>query len=416
MLIQGLFNIVDMFWVGRGLGPVALAGISTAGFFVWMTLALANLPEVGLTAVASRRHGEGDARRAAEAVYQAVLLAIGVAAFVGGVGLAGLSLWFQIMDTPGDVTIQGAQYLSVYFAGTPIVFLYFVMDAAFRASGDTRTPLILLSISLGLNIVLDPFLILGLGPFPRLGVMGAALATLLTRSIGLGLGYVWLTRSGLIRRCRPRLPAIFRIGWVGFPTAASGVVFSSVYVLLTRMTSQFGTPGLAALGVGHKVESMGFMVCVGFGLAAATAVGQNLGAGQPERAQKSGVLATGYASLVMGGIGLLFLVAPEPLIGVFTSDPAIVEAGASYLRIVSAAQLFMALDLVLQIAMEGAGYTIPPMLASAGLTMLRLPLAALLLAPLGLIGIWSAIGVTAVLKGIAMAWIWRRGRWKLREV
>ncbi|MEN8143713.1 MAG: MATE family efflux transporter [Gemmatimonadota bacterium] len=416
MLIQGLFNIVDTFWVGRGLGPVALAGISTAGFFVWMTLSLANVPEVGLTAVASRRHGEGDPKGAAEAVYQAVLLAIGVSALVGAAGLAGLSLWFRIMDTPGDVTVQGAQYLSVYFAGTPIVFLYFAMDAAFRAAGDTRTPLALLSISLGLNIVLDPFLILGLGPFPRLGVLGAALATLLTRSVGLGLGFVWLSQRGLIRRCRPRLPTMRTIGWVGLPAALSGVVFSAVYVLLTRMTSQFGTPALAALGVGHKVESIGFMICVGFGLAAATAVGQNLGAGKPERAHKSGVLATGYAALAMGGVGLVLLLFPQPLIGVFTNDPAVLDAGASYLRIVAAAQLFMALDLVLQIAMEGAGYTLAPMLVSGALTVLRLPLAALLLVPLGLTGIWLAISVTAMLKGIAMAWLWHRGTWKLREV
>ncbi len=415
-LLQTLFNITDTFWVGRGLGPSALAGVSTGGFAVWMVLALAQLSSTGLTAVASRRHGERQGERAAGAAYDALLLSLGLALAVGAAGLAGLSPLFELMQTPQDVTVEGAGYLSVYLAGLPVVFVYFVMDAAFRASGDTRTPFWLLALSVVLNLGLDPALILGWGPFPHMGVRGAALATLLTRGAGCALGFWILVRRGLVRRGRPdggRLASLVRIG---SPVAASGAVFSFVYVLLTRFTSQFGTSALAALGVGHRVESMSYMTCVGFGVAAATAVGQNLGADAPERAERSGRAATLFCAVVTGLVGAAFLLWPEAIISVFTGDPAVVRDGVSYLRIVAAAQVFMALHLVLESAMSGAGHTLVPMAASMTFTLARLPLAAGLSGVMGLAGIWWTISGTTVARGVAMAWIWRRGGWRERQV
>lgn len=415
-LLQGLFNVVDTFWVGRGLGPAALAGVSTAGFAVWVVLSISELPAVGLTAVASRRHGEGRPGEAATAVYDAFWLGIGVAALVGAAGLTGLSALFQLMATPEEVTLQGSRYLGVYLVGAPIVFAYFVMDAAFRAAGDTRTPLLLLAVSLGLNAVLDPLLMFGIGPFPRLGIQGAALATLLTRGAGCAAGYRWLWRRGLLRRRRPDGKSILRMSWIGLPVSAGGAVFSLVYVVLTRITSQFGTPALAALGVGHKVESISYMACIGFGLAAATAVGQNLGSGSRERAAEAGRIATWYAVMLTGAVGLAFLLVPETLMGVFTTDPSVISAGSSYLRIVSLAQVFMALEIVLMMGMEGAGYSLAPWIASVTFTLLRLPLAVWLRRPMGLAGIWWSISSTAVGRGVAVAWIWRGAAWMERKV
>lgn len=415
-LLQGLFNVVDTFWVGRGLGAAALAGVSTAGFAVWVVLSIAELPAVGLTAVASRRHGEGRPDAAAAAVYDAFWLGVGVALLIGAAGLAGLSGLFQLMATPGDVTLEGSAYLGVYLVGAPIVFAYFVMDAAFRAAGDTRTPLVLLAVSLGLNAVLDPLLMFGIGPLPRLGIQGAALATLVTRGAGCAVGYHWLAQRGLLRRGRPRGASIVRMSGIGLPVSAGGAVFSLVYIVLTRITSQFGTPALAALGVGHKVESISYMACVGFGLAAATTVGQNLGSGSRDRASESGRIATWYAVLLTGAVGLAFLLIPEALMGLFTTDDSVIAAGASYLRIVSVAQVFMALEIVLMMGMEGAGYSLAPWIASVTFTLLRLPLALWLRGPMGLAGIWWSISSTAVGRGVAVTWIWRRGLWMERRV
>ena len=269
-----------------------MAGVSTAGFAVWGLLAIAELAAVGLTAVAARRHGERNRDMAARVVFDAFGLALILAAVVSIGGLLTLPWLFSIMATPEAVTVQGAGYLTVYLTGVPILFTYFVMGAAFRAAGDTRTPLYLLALAVGLNILLDPLLILGVGPFPRLGIQGAALATIMTRALSLAIGLTWLVRRGLVRRGPLRVPELRKIFRIGLPVSAGGVVFSAVYIVLTRITSQFGTPALAALGVGHKIESLSYMACIGFGVAAATVVGQNLGAGKPERARRGGWIAS----------------------------------------------------------------------------------------------------------------------------
>lgn len=415
-LLQGLFNIVDTFWVGRGLGPVALAGIGTGGFVVWAILSLAEIPSVGLTAVASRRWGEGDDRAASEAGTQALALSLISSAVVGAGALLSLGALFAIMRTPAEVTAAGTDYLVTYLAGAPFVFAYFVMDAAFRASGDTRTPLRILVVALAANAVLDPLFILGFGPVPALGVEGAALATIVTRAGGCAIGFRELVRRGLLRGCRPEAGPMSSIGKIGLPVGIGGLVFCLVYIGLTSFTSQFGTAGLAALSVGHRIESLSYLACLGFGFAAATSIGQNLGAGHADRAVRSGHAALAYAIALMGAIGLAFLLIPNELIGVFSDDPGVIADGAAYLRIVAVAQLFMALELVLQIAMEGAGYTLPPMFAGIGLTTLRLPLAWWLSGPLGLAGIWWAISSTSIARGLAMAAIWRRGTWRRRGV
>jgi len=415
-LLQGLFNIIDMFWVGRGLGPAALAGVGTASFVVWAILSLAEMPSVGLTAVASRRWGEQNEVEAREAGYQAFGLALFAAVVVGLGGLLVLGPMFTLMNTPLEVTLQGADYLVVYLVGCPIVFAYFAMDATFRAAGDTRTPLQILLLALAANALLDPLLILGVGPIPQLGTGGAALATVLTRTGSVVVGYRLLRKRNLIRRVRLSSSAMRAIARIGLPVSAGGVTFSLIYILLTRVTSQFGTAGLAALGVGHKIESLSFLACIGFGIAAATAVGQNIGAGQPERATEAGRAALRDALVLMSIIGLTFLIVPEQLMHLFTTDQAVVDHGASYLRIVAVAQLFMAFEMVLQIAMEGAGYTLWPMVSGVTLTSLRLPLAWWLQRPLGLAGVWWAISLTAIARGVVMIGIWRHGKWRGHEV
>lgn len=415
-LLQGLFNIIDMFWVGQGLGPAALAGVGTSGFVVWAILSLAEMPSVGLTAVASRRWGESDRSAAAAAGYQAFLLSVAASLVVGLVGLATLWPVFDMMNTAPDVTAAGAGYLAIYLAGCPVVFVYFAMDAAFRAAGDTRTPLQLLVVALAANAVLDPLLILGPGALPALGVQGAALATIVTRAVACVIGFRLLARRGMLRRAPPQVAVMGRIAWIGLPVSIGGVAFSLVYVFLARFTAEFGTAGLAALSIGHRIESLSFLTCLGFGIAAATAVGQNLGAGHVDRAVRSGHAALGYATIVMSAIGAAFLLVPDELVALFTDDPEVIRHGTAYLRIVAVAQLFMALELTLQVAMEGAGYTIPPMVAGILLTSSRLPLAAWLRGPLGLVGIWWTISLTAVARGAVMWILWSRGTWKARAL
>lgn len=411
-LLQLVFLLIDTFWVGRILGPAALAAVSTAGFAVWMLIALGEMIGVGLTAVAARRHGEG--AHGIAAVAAGTTLALGL---LGGVAVAiagwlGLPWLFAIMGTPPDVTDLGRLYLGTYLIGTPFVFGYFATEATFRASGDTRTPLALLAASVVVNLVLDPLLILGIGPLPALGISGAAIAAIATRGLTLLFGLVFLVRRRLVRLAVWHWRSALAVVRVGAPTAATGIIFSLVYIGLTRVTTRFGTPALAALGVGHKLEGFAYMAATGFALAAAAVVGQNLGAARPDRARRAGWITTGFALTAGGLAAIAFLAFPEALVSVFTSSPEIIADGASYLRIIAVAEIAMAVEIVLEGAMGGAGFTLQPMLWSVSLTAARIPLGAWLAGAYGLVGVWWAISLTGVCRGIAMAMLWSGERWQ----
>jgi len=410
------FNLIDSIWVGRLIGAAALAAVSTAGFYVWVLLSLGEMVEVGLIAVAARRHGEGRPDAAARAAGAAVLYALAAGTVVSVLGLALTDDLFRLMAVPPQVARLGHAYLHTWLLGGPLVFGFFAVEATFRASGDTRTPFRILTASVLLSIGLDPLLIAGWGPFPQLGVEGAATASVMVRGGGFLIGAVIALRRGLIRLGAPdwrAVPTIFR---VGAPLSLAGVLLSLIYMWLTRFTSQFGTPALAALGVGHKVEGIGFMAISGFALSASALVGQNLGARQEERARQAMRMTVGYCLLVTTATAVAFLTIPRVLVGLFTPDPAVITDGGLYLRVIALAQVGQTFEIILEGALAGAGYTFWPQIVSTGLTLLRLPLAAWWSATIGLLGIWLALSVTAIARGVAMAVFWASGAWRRATV
>jgi putative MATE family efflux protein len=299
----------------------------------------------------------------------------------------------------------------VQLVGAVLIYGYFVVTAAFRSAGDTRTPFVLLGASVLLNLVLDPIMILGWGPMPALGVYGAALATVLTRGLGFLAGIELLRRRGGIALAFT-VPVARTIARIGLPTMLTGVLFSLIYMLLVRIVGRFGTAAIAALGVGHKIEGISYMICIGFGLAAETLVGQNLGAGRPERARRAGWLTTRLASVPAWALAALFLAVPGALVGVFTDDPGVIRDGSLYLRAAAVAQLAMAFETVLEGGLTGAGYTLLPMIAVVGISALRIPLADLVAGPFGLEGIWWMLALTAMARAAAMTSLWQWGRWE----
>ena len=411
-LLITAFGSLDAAWVGHVIGGPGLAAVSTSIFWIWCLVSVAEMVSIGLTAVAARRHGEGDHDAAARAVGDAFVLAgvIGVAIAVAGT--LALPRLFATMDTPAEVTRLGMQYLGTYLLGAPFIFAFFVVDAAFRAAGNTALPFRMLLVSTAIAMLLDPVLMLGLGPFPALGIRGAAIATLFVRG-ALGVVGLWLLRRmGLVRFARPDARTMATIARIGLPTAATGVIFSLIYVVLTRTTTRFGTPALAALGLGHRVESWMYMIGVGFGAAAAAMVGQNLGAGRPDRAARAGWLTLAISG-VPGLVGCVALLAiPETLAGLFADDPAVIAEAANYLRIAAFAQLVVSGETVLEGALGGAGYTLPPMVTSTALTALRVPLAGWAAARWGPTGIWWVINLTAIGRALAMTALWAGGGWK----
>jgi len=404
------FNLIDSIWVGRLIGPAALAAVSTAGFYVWVALSLGEMVEIGLTAVAARRHGEGNPERAARAAAAAVLYALAAGAVVSLVGLLVMDDLFRLMTVPAEVAQLGHTYLATWLLGGPLVFGFFAIEATFRAAGDTRTPFRMLAGSVVVSIVLDPLLI------PHLGVEGAALASVMVRGGGFLVGVVMALRRGLIRIAAPDWRALPTIVRIGAPLSLAGVLLSGIYMLLTRFTSRFGTPALAALGVGHKMEGLGFIAISGFSLAASALVGQNLGAGQEARAREAVRLTVKYCLMVTVTTAVAFLLIPSVFVHLFTSDPAVIADGVLYLRVIAFAQVGQSFELILEGALAGAGYTFWPQIVSTSLTALRIPLAAWWSGLVGLLGIWLALSVTAILRGMAMIVFWRQGAWRKQVV
>jgi len=406
------FNLIDAIWVGRLIGPAALAAVSTAGFYVWVLLSLGEMVEVGLIAVAARRHGEGDPERAARAAAGAVGFALLAGTVVSLAGLALTDWLFRMMTVPPEVARLGHAYLSTWLLGGPLVFGFFAVEATFRASGDTRTPFLILAASVVLSIGLDPLLIAGVGPFPRLGVEGAATASVMVRGGGFLIGLIIAVRRGLLRVRAPDWRAIPTMLRVGAPLSLAGVLLSVIYMWLTRFTSRFGTPALAALGVGHKVEGLGFIAISGFALSASALVGQNLGAGREDRARQAARLTVGYCLMATAVTAVAFLTMPRVLVGLFTSDAAVIADGALYLRVIAFAQIGQTFELILEGALAGAGYTFWPQVTSTTLTALRVPLSAWWSHSVGLVGIWLALSLTAIARGVAMTIFWVRGAWR----
>src|SRR6059036_4362897 len=323
---------------------------------------------------------------------------------------------FRVMAVPPDVAALGHTYLSTWLLGGPLVFGFFAIEATFRAAGDTRTPFMMLAGSVCVSILLDPLLIMGLGPFPRLGVEGAALASVMVRGGGFLLGLVIALRRGLLRVSAPDWRAIPTIIRIGAPLSLAGVLLSIIYMWLTRFTSRFGTAALAALGVGHKVEGLGFIAISGFALSASALVGQNLGAQQEARARRAVRMTVGYCLVVTTATAVAFLTIPKTLVALFTPDPAVIADGSLYLRVIAFAQIGQTFEIILEGALAGAGYTLWPQVASTTLTLLRVPLAAWWSSAIGLVGIWLALCVTAVARGIVMAMFWLSGAWRRATV
>ena len=415
-LLLTLFIALDTYWVGRSLGAPGLAAVTTSLFWIWLVISVAEMVSIGLIAFAARRHGEGKSEEAARAVFDACVFSVALGAVVAIVGVFSVDALFAVMHAPPAVAALGRTYLATYLFASPLLFGYFVVDAAFRAAGDARTPLLLLGAATALTLVLDPALILGWWGAPALGIQGAAIATVTLRSIAFLVGIALLRKRRLIRPGALQISVLASICRIGLPAAMTGVMFSLIYVGLARTTTQFGTAAIAALGLGHRIESWLFMVGVGFGAAAAAVVGQNLGAGQPDRAARAGWITTGYACVPGIGFFLLGTFASVWAASLFTTDRFVIEETARYLQIAAWSQLVICIELVLEGALAGAGANFAPMLASTTLTASRLLIAPWAAAEWGTIGIWWTISATAAARAIAMAALWKSGRWKRARV
>ncbi|MBN1481984.1 MATE family efflux transporter [candidate division KSB1 bacterium] len=423
MLFIMVFGLVDAWWVGK-LGAEELAGVSAASFILWALQSIAMLVETGVNAMVARFVGAGDYRRAGLVIGQSVFLGSFIALFNSGIGLLVQKATFVKMGLSGVVLSSAMDYMTIVLYGLITIFLAFGLDAAFRGMGDTKTPLKIIGVGLTFNMILDPVLIFGLGPFPRMEAAGAALATVLAHALVVVWSFLLLRRRKVKMIFRDEKSQLFnfdlmwRISKIGAPIAVNGFLFSLSYMILTRLITDFGPESLAALGLGHRIEGMSYYVAVGFSVAAATLVGQHLGANKPDRAEQAVWLNVLYISIFLIFISFIFFFFGSTIIRFFVDDPAVVREGALYLKIIAIFEVFLGFEIVLEGAFGGAGNSLPPMLISAPLTWTRIPLSLVLAYTLGLgsTGIWLSISLTTALKGLVLAFWFRRGHWKTKKV
>ena len=422
-LLQNVFNLVDMIFVGR-LGAAAIAAVAMSGILMTIVWTFLIGISIGTTALVSRFYGAKDYARTTLAANQALFLGLITSAVLGALGVLWPATPLRALGAAEEVVRLGVPYVQTVFGGSVCLVLLFLISAIFRGVGDAVTPVKIWAISSVLNIVLDPLLIFGIGPFPRLGVLGAGVATVGGQLIGLILGFLALERGYSYIRIRLR---DFQIHWnliwrlikIAIPGSMQGFFRNVSGLILMRIVAEYGTPVVAAYGIGLRLLLIVMMPGWAIGSAVATLVGQNLGAHKPERAEKSGWLGTGMYVGLIAFIGLLFYVFAAPIMRVFNTDPDVVNTGVRYLRIVSVSFPFLAMGIVPGMALGGAGDTVTSMtVIGISLIVFQIP-AAIYLPKLGHLaadGIWISVALAFFLQGVLMTLVYRLGRWKHKKV
>jgi putative MATE family efflux protein len=423
MVLESLFAVVDVFWVGR-LGANAVATVGLTESMLSLVFAVAMGLSLSTTAMVARRIGEKDPEGAADAAVQAIVLGLIVSLAIGLPCLIYAPNLLRLMGATPDIVTTGSGYARICLGGSCAVLLLFLNNAIFRGAGDAAIAMRLLWVSNILNLILDPCLIFGLGPFPRLGVTGAALATFTGRSIGVGYQFYRLLKGTeririLRRQVRLHAQVLFRLVRVSLTGILQFAIAHTSWIGLVRIVSIFGAAAIAGYTIAIRIVVFLILPSWGLSNAAATLVGQNLGAGKPDRSEAA-VWRTGlYNMIFLGSLGVFFILFAEPSVRLFTQDPAVVPLAAACLRIVSYGNIGYAYGMVMLQAFNGAGDTITPTIVNFfGFWLLEIPLAYWLAIRVHLQSngaFWAIVIAEASIAGTS-AILFKQGRWKQQKI
>ncbi len=423
MVLESLFAVVDVFWVSR-LGANAIATVGLTESVLTLVFAVGLGLGIATTAIVARRIGEKDPEGAAVSAVQAIFLGLMLSALFGIVFAVLAPRLLGIMGASPAIVATGTNYMRIALGGSGVVLMLFLNNAIFRGTGDAAIAMRLLWVSNILNLILDPCLIFGLGPFPKLGVTGAALATFSGRGIAVLYQFYRLGQGTdrlkiLARHLRLQADVLWRL----IHTSALGIVQFLIgqasWLGLVRIVSLFGASALAGYTISIRIVIFAILPAWGLSNAAATLVGQNLGAGHPDRA-RSAVLRTGLWNMIfLGSVGLVFIAFAPSIIQLFTQDPEVVRIGISSLRIFSCGNVAFAYGMVLLSAFNGAGDTLTPTYVNLfGFWVVEIPLAWWLAmhTSLGVNGVFVSVVVAQSLIVLISLVLFRRGRWATQRI
>ena len=422
MIMESIFAVVDIFWVSH-LGSDAVAVVGITESIMTLVYSVAIGLSIAATAVVARRVGEKDDEGAAQAAVQVILLGAAVALVLGVIGGVLAPHLLSVMGASPQAMAHGG-FTRIMLAGNATVFLIFLINAVFRGAGDAAIAMRTLWLANILNIALGPCFIFGWGPFPELGVAGAAVATNTGRGIGVLYQITCLVRrSGRLtvrrRHIKIDLPVLGNLVRI----AASGIgqllISTTSWIGLMRLMATFGSAALAGYAVAMRIVMFAILPAWGLSNAAATLVGQNLGARRPERAEKAVWTAARYNLYFLGAVGVVFVALAGPIVRLFPGDPAMQAVGTTALRIVGLGFPLYAYSLVVSSAFNGAGDTWTPTLMNLFCFWAwEIPLAWVLARPLhmGPTAVFIAVTVAFSTLAVVAVILFRRGHWKQQRV
>jgi len=423
MVMESVFALVDIFFVSR-LGPGAVATVGITESLLTVIYALAVGFSVGTTALISRRIGEKNSEGAAVGAVQAILAGIMMAVVIGVTGAVFSKDFLRLMGATPDIVESGYMYTRIMMGGNIVIMLLFIINAVFRSAGDAAISMRVLWIANIINIILDPCLIFGWGPFPELGIKGAAVAT----NIGRGLAVIYqlflLFRGRgrvkiLVKHLRFNFKVMAKLVRLSLGGIGQNIIATSSWIGMVRIIAIFGSNVLAGYTIAIRIIIFAMLPAWGLANAAATLVGQNLGAAKPDRAERSVWLA-GYANMIFLGLIASFLIInPAFFIKLFIENEQVINSGATCLRIVSYGFLFYGMGMIVIQALNGAGDTITPTKINFFcFWLLEIPLAYFLAVLTGMHekGVYISIVVSESVMTLAGLYFFRLGKWKLKKV
>ena len=419
MAMESLFAVVDVFFVAQiSVDAVATVGLTESVVTIIYSLAMGL--SMAATAMVARRVGEGKRDAAAWSAMQAIYIGLALSVVLGIAGWLFAEEILRGMGASEKVVETGVGYTKVMLGSNVVITMLFLLNGIFRGAGDAAIAMRSLWIANGINIVLDPLLIFGWGPFPEMGVMGAAVAT----SIGRGVGVLYqlnvmVRGTGMLRFLRRHFAIQWQIVWRLVKVAAGGAgqyfIASASWIFLMRIVSQFGSEVVAGYTIAIRLIVFTILPSWGISNAAATLVGQNLGAGHPDRAETSAWRSAFFNMVFLLVVAIVYFAGAPGFIRFFSMEPAVVNAGALCLRIISAGYIFFAYGMVISQSFNGAGDTRTPTLINLGCYWaLEIPLGYLLATQTGLdhTGVYWAITLSETAMAIVCIYLFRRGKWK----
>ncbi len=407
--VQMAYNLTDMFWVGK-LGSLSVAAVGTGGFFIWLSMAFIFLSKIGAEVGVAQASGRDDIKGIRSVIKSAIQVNVGLAILYGGILIIFRKPLIEFFDI-GDAFVvdKAITYLAIIGGGMVFSFINPVFTAILNGYGDSRTPFKINAIGLIINMFLDPLLILGVGPFPALGVKGAALATVCAQGV-VTLIFIYNMKKDPVLFTGLKLlqftegKKIKENTRLGLPVALQSGLFTIFAMFIARIIAQWGATPVAVQRIGSQIEAISWMTAGGFSTAISAFTGQNYGAEKWDRIKKGYFTALFLVGIIGGFATCLLIFGGETIFRVFLKEEEAVVLGINYLRILGYSQLFMCIEITTAGAFNGLGKTVPPSIVGIIFNALRIPTAMLLssIDSLGLNGVWWSISLTSMFKGVIL--------------